>query len=318
MIVYNGEADKEMFRTVLASTFEKLCAEDKDVVYLDADLMNAISMREFWLKNPDRAINVGIAEANMMGIAAGLSAGGKKPYAHTFGTFATRRVFDQVFLSIGYAGNSVRIIGSDPGVTAAYNGGTHMPFEDMALIRSIPEATLIEISDSSMMAWALRATKDRPGVNYLRATRKNYDAIYSADHPFEIGKGEILRDGGDVAIIACGLMVSEAMKAAKELEAKGIKARIVDMHTVKPVDKKLVEDCAKNIGKIITAENHNIIGGLGDAVSSALLESAIPARLVKVGVNDVYGSVGPQDYLQEFYGLTAKNLVETAVKLTGK
>ena len=318
MIIYNGEMDKELHRNVFARVLEELFAEDKDVVYLDADLTNAISTRDLWLKHRDHVINVGIAEANMTGIAAGLSAGGKKPYIHTFGTFATRRVFDQMFLSVGYAGNSVRVIGSDPGVTASFNGGTHMPFEDVALMRTIPDCTILEVSDASMFAWALRAVKDLQGVSYIRTTRKNYSAVYSSDHPFAIGKSEVLREGSDVTIIAAGLLVGEAIKAAAELDGKGIKARVVDMFTIKPVDTKMIIDCAKTTGKIITAENHNVIGGLGDAVGSALLESGTPARMVKVGVNDIYGSVGPQEYLQEFYGLTAKVIVKTALELVGK
>ena len=318
MIVYNGEMDKELHRIVFARVLEELFAEDKDVVYLDADLMNAISTRDLWLKNRDRVINVGIAEANMIGIAAGLSAGGKKPYVHTFGTFATRRVFDQMFLSVGYAGNSVRVIGSDPGVTAAFNGGTHMPFEDVALMRTIPDSVILEMSDASMMAWALRAVKDLRGVSYIRTTRKNYPSLYSSDHPFAIGKGEVLRNGSDLTIIAAGILVAEAMKAALELDAKGIKARVVDMFTIKPIDANLVVDCAKSTGKIVTAENHNVIGGLGDAVGSVILESGIPVRMAKVGVNNAYGSVGPEDYLQEFYGLKAKDIVKAALKLVDK
>lgn len=312
MIIYDGTMDKEVYKSVFGRTIEAIAAEDKDVVYLDSDLMNSIGTMGFWKKNPAQAINCGIAEANMAGIAAGLSAGGKKPYTHTFGPFATRRGYDQVFISSAYAGNSVRIFGSDPGVCAAFNGGTHMPFEDMAIMRAIPHCTVIDITDGAMLEAVMHLIKDREGVTYVRTTRKNFPAVYSKDHEFVIGKAELLRDGGDVTIIACGLMVGEAMKAAAELEKKGISARVVDMFTVKPIDAEMVRKCAKETGAIVTAENHNVIGGLGDAVGAVLLENGVPVKFKKVGVNDEFGSVGPQDYLQKFYGLTADKVAEAA------
>jgi transketolase len=313
MIVYDGSMDKEVYKNIFGRVMEQLCSEDPDVVYLDADLMNSFGTHGFWKRNKRQAINCGVSEANMMGIAAGLSAGGKKPYAHTFGPFASRRCYDQVFLSIGYAGNSVRIFGSDPGVTAAFNGGTHMPFEDMALMRAIPHSTVIEISDGAMLEKLMSQAKDRQGLTYFRTTRKAYPKLYSSDHAFTIGKGEILRDGTDLTIIACGLMVGEAMKAADILKEQGIKARVVDMFTVKPIDKDLVIRCAKETGVILTTENHNIIGGLGDAVGAAVLESGVPVKMRKHGVMDEFGSVGPQDYLMEHYGLTGAAIVKAVL-----
>ncbi|MDR2468181.1 MAG: transketolase family protein [Spirochaetaceae bacterium] len=318
MIVYDGSMDKDAYKAVFGRTMEAIAAEDKDVVYLDADLMNSIGTHGFWKKNKKQAINCGIAEADMIGIAAGLSAGGKKPYVHTFGPFASRRCFDQLFLSVAYAGNSVRVFGSDAGVTASFNGGTHMPFEDMALLRAVPHSTVIEISDGMMLEKVMRLLKDRNGLSYTRLTRKNYPKIYSADHPLTIGKGEVLRDGGDITIIACGLMVGEAMKAAETLAKEGIKACVVDMWTIKPLDTALVEKCARETGALLTTENHNVIGGLGDAVGAALLASGIPAKMRKHGVADEFGSVGPQDYLQEHYGLTSAQIVVHAKTLLGK
>jgi transketolase len=315
MIVYDGSADKEAYKSVFGRAIEQLASEDPDVVYLDADLMNSMGTYKFWKKNPKQAINCGVSEANMMGIAAGLSAGGKKPYAHSFGPFASRRSFDQIFMSIGYAGNSVRIFGSDAGVTAAFNGGTHMPYEDMALMRAVPHSTVIDISDAAMLEALMRLTKDQPGLTYFRTTRKSYPTIYSTDHTFAVGKGEILRDGTDLTIIACGLMVGEAMKAAQELDAKGIRTCVVDMFTVKPLDTELVVQCARKTGAIISTENHNVIGGPGDAVGAAVLESGVPCKVRKHGVMDEFGSVGPQDYPQEHYGLTAAKIVEMARKI---
>lgn len=317
MMIYDGTMDKEAYKNVFGRVIEQICSEDKDVVYLDADLMNSFGTLGFWERNKTQAINCGVAEANMMGIAAGLSAGGKKPYVHTFGPFASRRCFDQVFLSIGYGGNSVRIFGSDPGVTAAYNGGTHMPFEDMALMRSIPCSTVIDVTDAAMLEALMRQTKDRLGVTYFRVTRKSYPAIYSKDHNFQIGRGEVLRNGTDITIIACGLMIGEAMKAAESLEKKGVNARVVDMFTVKPLDLELVAGCAKETGAILTAENHNVIGGLGDAVGAALLENGACVPMRKIGVVESFGSVGAQGFLQEQYGLTAAKIEEAAVEMVG-
>lgn len=317
MIRYDGAMDKEQYKNVFARVIDDLLQQDEEVVYLDADLMNSFGTVKLPLKYPGRAVDVGISEANMMGIAGGLSAAGKKPYCHSFGPFATRRSFDQSFLSIGYAGNSARIIGSDPGVTAAFNGGTHMPFEDMALMRMIPDSTVIEISDATQFEWVLRNTKNRTGVTYIRASRKSYPALYSPDHAFKVGKGEIVRQGHDLTIIAIGLMVGEALKAAEMLEKDGLSVRVVDMFTVKPLDLELVLACARETGAILTSENHNVIGGLGDAVASALLENGAYVPFAKHGVQDRFGQVGPQDYLQQQYGLTADALAVAAKKLLG-
>ena len=312
-IIYDGSMDQDVYKNVFGKGIENLAKADPDVIYLDADLMNSFGTYDFWQRNKRQAINCGISEANMMGVAAGLSAGGKKPYVHSFGPFATRRSYDQSFLSIAYAGNSVRIIGSDPGVTAAFNGGTHMPFEDMALMRAIPHSTVIEVTDAAMLAWLIPAVKDHQGLTYIRTTRKNYPAIYSPDHPFSVGKGEVIKEGVDVTIIACGLMVGEAMKAAEQLATIDIAARVVDMFTIKPIDEKLILESARHTKGIVTAENHNIIGGLGDAVSDVLVRGKCLVSMAKVGVLDEFGSVGPQEYLQEYYGLTAATIVE-AVK----
>lgn len=312
MIIYDGSMDKEAYKNVFGRVIEQICAEDKDAVYLDSDLMNSFGTLGFRERNRTQAINCGVAEANMIGIAAGLSAGGKKPYAHTFGPFASRRCFDQVFLSVGYGGNSVRLFGSDPGVTAAFNGGTHMPFEDMALMRAVPGSTVIDVTDAAMLESLMWQIKDRCGLTYVRTTRKSYPAVYSADHDFRIGKGEIVRDGTDLTVVACGLMVGEALKAAENLKEKGVNARVVDMFTVKPIDTELVLRCAAETGAIVTAENHNVTGGLGDAVGAELLENGACVPVEKVGVVESFGSVGPQDYLQEYYGLTAAKVAEAA------
>ncbi len=316
-VIYDGSPETVQHKSVFADTVQALSAEDSDIIYLDADLMNSSGTYKFWKEHPERVVNCGISEANMVGVAAGLSAVGKKPYVHTFGPFASRRCYDQAFLSVAYAGNSVRIFGSDPGVQAAFNGGTHMPFEDMALMRAVPESAVFDLADGVQLAAVLRLIKDRKGLSYLRSTRKNYKKIYSEDSQFEIGKGNVLRDGKDLTIIACGMMVSEALAAAEILAKKGIDARIIDMFTVKPIDKDLVIAAAKETGAILTTENHNVIGGLGDAVASVLLENC-PVPMIKHGVNDVFGEVGPVDYLAKRFGLTADDVVSQAEKLLAR
>ncbi|MCL2853052.1 MAG: transketolase family protein [Defluviitaleaceae bacterium] len=309
-IIYDGTPEKRVYKNIFGETMEAIAASDADVVYLDADVMNSAGTLGFWKRNPRQAINCGIAEANMLGVAAGLSAGGKKPCVHTFGIFATRRCYDQAFISAAYAGNSVRIFGSDPGVVAAFNGGTHMPFEDMALMRAIPDSTVMEISDGAMLTSLMWQVKERQGLTYVRWGRKSYPALYSDDHEFVIGRGQVLRDGSSAAVIACGLMVGEAMAAAALLENEGINLRVVDMFTIKPIDREIVIESARKTGAVVVAENHNTIGGLGDAVADALLEAGVPVKFRKVGVSNRFGSVGPQPYLQEHYGLTAANIVE--------
>lgn len=298
-------------RDAYCNTLLSLAADNENIIALDADLVSSSGMKPFFKQYPERAINVGIAEANMIGIAAGLSSVGKIPFAHTFGCFATRKTCDQVMISAAYAKLNVKILGSDPGVTAAYNGGTHMPFEDMGVMRSIPQITLIELTDPVMVEDIVRQVADTYGVHYLRMPRKNVPSIYEEGSSFEIGKGNILRDGKDVTIIASGIMVAEALKAAEFLKLEGISARVVDMFTWKPIDTELVGRCAKETRAIVTAENHNIYGGLGSAVSEALAKTT-PAPVEMVGIMDRFGQVGTEDFLKGEYGLTATAITDAA------
>lgn len=306
-IVYNGEMDSRAFKDVLGATIPRLAAEDPDVVYLDADLMSCIGTAK-WAPTCDRAINCGVAEANMIGVACGMSAVGLKPIVHTFGPFASRRCYDQIFLSGGYAKNSVTVIGTDPGVCAAFNGGTHMPFEDVALYRAIPNATVVDITDANMLIDILTQFKDMQGVKYLRVGRKNAAKVYADGSKFEIGKGIVLREGTDAAIFACGIMVHEAMQAAISLEKEGISAAVIDMFTIKPLDEALVKAYAGKVKAVVTAENHNRIGGLYSAVCETLAGAGV--RVGHVAVEDEFGEVGPQDYLQKRFRLTAEHIAE--------
>ena len=316
-VVYNGENDRA-FKDVLGETIPRLAEADKDVIYLDADLMSCIGTTKWAAANPDRAINCGIAEANMAGIASGLSAVGFKPIMHTFGPFASRRCYDQIFLSGGYAGNSVTVIGTDPGVCAAFNGGTHMPFEDMALYRAIPGAYVFDITDAAMLESVLEQCKDIHGVKYIRVGRKNNKKMYEEGARFEIGKGIVTKENGkDAVIFAAGIMVAMAMEAAAQLEKEGIKVTVVDMFCVKPLDEELVLKLAGETGAVVTAENHNKIGGLYAAVSE-VLAAKLPTPVEYVAVEDEFGEVGPQDYLEKRFKLTPEHIAEKVKAAIGR
>ena len=301
-----------LMRDVYCETLIGLALENMDIVVLDADLVSSSGMKPFFERFPERAIQCGIAEANMIGIAAGLSAMGKIPFAHSFGSFASRRACDQIMISAAYAKQNVRIVGSDPGITAAYNGGTHMPFEDMGVLRSIPGITLIEPADTVMLSDVLKQLTTLTGVYYIRMARKNTASIYQEGSTFEIGRGNVLLTGNDVTIVASGIMVVEALKAAAILRTENVSARVVDMFTWKPIDAGLIEGCARSTGAFVTAENHNVVGGLGSAVAEALC-STYPVPLEMVGVGDRFGQVGTEDFLREEYGLSSIEILD-AVK----
>jgi len=309
----NVKEDIEM-KDAYCQTLIELARENERIVALDADLMSSMGMIPFLKEFPERSFNCGVQEANMMGIAAGLSITGKIPYAHTFGTFATRRCYDQVFMSGAYAKANVRIIGSDPGVTSAYNGGTHMPFEDMGIMRNIPEMTVLEPTDSVMLKDIIKQLVELYGMFYIRLLRKNAIKIYKEGTTFKIGKAVKLKDGTDVTIIANGIMVAEALNAAYIKKKKGVSSRVLDMFTLKPIGKAGIIKCAKETGAIVTAENHNIINGLGSAVAEVLVEN-IPTPMERVGVNDLFGEVGPVDYLKERFELTANDIVRKVEKV---
>jgi transketolase len=307
----------KMMREAYCEAMMSLAAKNENIVALDADLISSSGMKKYFEAYPDRAFQCGIAEANMIGTAAGLSLVGKIPYAHTFGPFASRRVCDQIHISAAYAKLNVRIIGSDPGITAAYNGGTHMPFEDMGVLRSIPHITLIEPTDPVMVKDIVTQLADVYGVYYFRMGRKGSTCIYEEGSTFEIGKGNVLRDGKDVTVIASGIMVAEAISAAEKLADEGISVRVVDMFTWKPMDVDLVAKCAAETGAIVTAENHNIFGGLGAAVAEASVKTK-PVPIEMVGVKDEFGQVGTEDYLRGAYNLTDEAIIEAVKKVINR
>lgn len=311
----NYELENVEMRQMYANTLLELAKANPNIIGLEADLMSAISTNKIIKEIPEQIINTGIMEANMVGVAAGLSLTGRIPYVHTFGQFATRRTFDQLFISGGYAKTNIKILGSDAGVTAEHNGGTHMAFEDLGLVRLIPGAHVYEASDSTMLGYLLRKIEKEHGIHYIRTIRKNAVKLYPENEVFEAGKGKVLREGGDVAIIASGIMVAESLKAADLLQEQGIEATVIDMFSIKPIDKDLIVKYAEKTKAVVTAENHNVIGGLGSAVAEVLSEHC-PTRMRRIGVKEQFGQVGKLEYLKEFYKLTAKDIVSAAAEVT--
>lgn len=305
-------AGQQEMRAAYAEALIALAEKDPNIVVLEADLMKASGTGSFAKRFPERAFNVGVAEANMVSIAAGLSACGKIPFAASFTCFSGRRVYDQFFISANYARLNVKLVGTDPGVTATYNGGTHMSFEDAGIMRNIPKVVVFEPCDQvAVKALVARAAEHR-GCTYMRLHRKPVEPIYSEGERFELGKGKVLRDGGDVTLIAIGaVMVPEALKARELLAGEGISAAVIDMHTIKPIDWELVLEYAAKTGAIVTCENHQVVNGLGSAVAEVLVEGR-PTPMRRVGVCDEFGEVGTLEYLQERYGLTAANIVAKA------
>jgi transketolase len=305
--------DETEMRAAYCDALIAAAEENPRIVAVDADVQYSMGTKRFYERFPDRGINCGIMEAHAVSMCAGMSATGFVPFFHAFGTFVTRRAFDQVFLSCAYQKLNVKLIGGDAGVTATTNGGTHMPFEDIGLMRMIPGITVIEPADTAMYNGAIQYMADTSGVFYMRSCRRKVMRIYRDGAVFTIGKANVLSDGMDVAIVACGIMVYEALRARDMLAQKGISAAVIDMHTIKPLDAETLVGVVKKCGAVVTAENHNAVGGLGSAVAEVLAEMR-PVPLERVAVFESFGEVGTQDYLQKRFHLTAKDIYDKAVK----
>lgn len=291
------EKDARLYKNELPKVVKQVIDSDPKTCWLDADLSGCSGVKVNF-GDSDRYINCGVSEANMAGIAAGMASNDMKPYVHTFGAFASRRMFDQVFLSAGYANNPITVIGTDPGITAAFNGGTHMPFEDTALYRTLPNAIICDCVDIPMMNSFVIQAKDLPGVKYMRIPRKDSVKIYDDNEQFVVGKGEVLKEGSRAVVIASGIMVAEAMNVED--------VTVIDPFTIKPLDVELIKEYAKKQGKVVVAENHNKIGGLVSAVAEAIV--GIDCKFGCVAVEDEFGEVGPLDYLRERYDLTSEHI----------
>jgi transketolase len=312
-----SEVKKIATRESYGNTLKELAEEYPNLVVLDADLAGATKTGIFQKAYPDRFFDCGIAEGNMMGIAAGLAASGKIPFASSFAMFAAGRAFEQIRNSIGYPHLNVKIGATHAGISVGEDGATHQCNEDIALMRTIPGMVVINPSDDIEAKAAVRAAVEYVGPVYLRFGRLAVPVINDKpDYKFELGKGVTLREGKDVTIIATGLCVNESLIAAQILADKGIDAKVINIHTIKPLDEELVVAAAKETGKIVTVEEHSVIGGLGSAVCDALCAS-YPTKVLKIGVNDVYGESGPALELIKKYGLDGESIaakVEAFVK----
>ena len=306
------ELRNRQLRDIYVDLLMQAAEQYPNLVIVEADLMKALKTTLFQEKYPHRAINVGVAEANMIGVAAGLANMGKLPFTHTFTPFATRRVFDQVTLSVAYSKLNVKMVGSDPGIMAQLNGGTHMSLEDVGLMRALPGMTIVEPVDGVQLAGLFPQIIEHKGPVYIRLLRQEFDSIFEDHQPFTLGKGVKLCDGLDVSIFATGIMVKEALDAQKLLQAEGIRASVINIHTIKPIDQDIIIQEAKRTKAVVVCENHNIINGLGSAISEVLGEH-YPTPIKRVGIKDHFGEVGKKDFLMEKFGLKAKHIV-TAVK----
>ena len=303
-------ATREAYGKALA----QLANVNKNIVVLDADLSKSTKTADFKAVCEERFFNMGIAEGNMMGVAAGLSTCGKIPYVSTFAMFAAGRAFEQIRNSICYPKLNVKVCATHAGLTVGEDGASHQAIEDLALMRSIPNMTVICPSDAVETEAAIKAIAEYDGPCYVRLGRAAVNIVNDeSTYEFKIGKGVTLAEGNDVTIIATGIMVDVALEAKEMLKNEGINARVINIHTLKPIDREILITAAKETGAIVTVEEHNVIGGLGSAVSEVLTEE-IPVPVLKVGVQDVFGESGLPDQLLEAYGLTATNVVEKAKK----
>ncbi|PKM80481.1 MAG: transketolase [Firmicutes bacterium HGW-Firmicutes-13] len=291
--------------------------KDSRVVVLDADLSKSTKTAKFGEVFPARFFNMGIAEADMMGTAAGLAASGLIPFASTFAVFAAGRVFDQVRNSIAYPSLNVKIVATHAGITVGEDGASHQAVEDIALMRALPNMTVIVPADAWETKKAVEAAVNHKGPVYIRLGRSGVPVLFTEQDTFTLGKGTVLREGSDTAIIAAGIMVSTALEAAGNLSAKGIQARVINMSTLKPLDTEIIVQAARDTGRIITAEEHSIIGGLGSAAAEVLAEN-YPVYLKRIGIKDSFGESGSPDLLMQKYGLMAEDIERAALELIKK
>lgn len=296
-------------RKVLFETMKYIMDRNKNVVFMDADLAEAngtMGLRKIY---PDRAFDVGISEANMASMAAGMSAYGMNPYICTFTPFSSRRICDQIAVSLAYAKQNVKIIATDAGVSAEMNGGTHMSFEDIGVLRSIPGVTIIDVVDEVQLREVLINTVSYDGVVYIRFSRKQVPKVYSESYKFDISKVDILKEGNDLTIFATGLMVSEALRAADELENEGISIELISIPVIKPINSDEVIRSLMKTNCAVTVENHNVIGGLHSAISSISCK-IYPVIIESIGIDDHFGEVGTVGFLLEKYEMTYKHIVK--------
>lgn len=308
---------KKDTRSGFGDGLTELGRTNKDVVALCADLTGSLKMNQFKDENPDRFFQVGIAEANMMGIAAGMTIGGKIPFTGTFANFSTSRVYDQIRQSIAYSDKNVKICASHAGLTLGEDGATHQVLEDIGMMKMLPGMTVINPCDYNQTKAATIAIANHKGPVYLRFGRPKVPVFIPEDQPFEIGKALQLTEGNDVTIFATGHLVWKSLEAAKELENEGVSVEVINIHTIKPIDAKAIIESAKKTGAVVTAEEHQIAGGLGESVAQ-ILATNLPTPMELVAVNDSFGESGTPDELMTKYGLDTVNIVEAVRKVVAR
>ncbi len=299
-------------RAAYAQCLAQLMENDRRVCVLDADLAKASGTRALYERFPEQMFDCGVAEQNMASIAAGLASYGFRPYIESFTPFATRRICDQIAISIAYAKSNVKIVGTDPGISAELNGGTHMSMEDIGVLRSIPGIVIFEPVDEIQLRAAMPVINDYEGAVYIRLFRKELPRIFGEDYSFRLFGTDTLRSGEDLTIFVSGMLTADTLTAAEALENEGISCEVVNVHTIKPIDRESVIAAAKKTGAVLTVENHNVIGGLHSAVLEALAQEKLP--VCAVGVQDRFGEVGRLPYLRETIGLTAGDIAAAAKK----
>ena len=299
-------------RTVFGSGLEKLMASDDRIILIDADLARANGTLSIRQRYPDRALDVGVAEQNMASVAAGLASYGFIPFITSFAAFASRRICDQVAVSIAYANSNVKIVGTDPGIMAELNGGTHMSVEDIGVLRSIPEMVIFEPVDAGQLAKALPEIANWRGPVYIRLLRQVAPAVFGDAYEFSLFKADVLREGTDISLFASGIMVVQALEAANRLQEQGISAEVINIHTIKPIDVETVINSVQRTGAAVTCENHNVIGGLRSAVAEVTTDN-YPVPLKGVGVQDHFGEVAKSPYLLKKFKMTADDILKAAI-----
>ena len=304
--------DKKATRQSYGEALLSLGEENEKIVVLDADLAGATKTELFAKKFPDRFFDMGIAEANMIATAAGLASCGKIPYASTFAVFAAGRAYDQIRNSVCYPKLNVKICATHAGITVGEDGATHQMIEDISLMRTLPNMTVISTSDDVQTKWAVKEIANIQGPVYLRLARLSTPIIYDENQKFSIGKAVQIGEGTDATLFATGVTVAEALKAQEMAKDKGIQIRVVDVHTIKPLDEEMIIKCAKETKKLISIEDHNIIGGLGSAISEVLTQK-YPCKLTRLGISDTFGKSGKATELMEYYGITASKILLSMV-----
>lgn len=301
--------EKKATRQSYGEALVELGRKNKDIVVLDADLAGATKTSIFAKEFPERFFDIGIAEADMIGTAAGMSTCGKIPYASTFAVFAAGRAYDQIRNSVCYPNLNVKICATHSGITVGEDGATHQMLEDISLMRTLPNMTVISVSDDTQTKWAVEEISKINGPVYLRLGRLATPIIYDENQKFEIGKAIQIGEGTDATVFATGVTVVEAIKAKEELEKQGINIRVVDIHTIKPIDKETIIKCAKETKKLISIEDHSVIGGLGSAIAEVLTEE-YPTKLTRLGIKDTFGKSGKAEDLMKYFGITCQDIIK--------